>query len=137
MAAKQPTDVPRPYPAIYRNLMSVGLLGTVYRVSEDAQTISNAVELTLDEPGSFAVYRAVALAMAGQLDYARETLGARVDNDPQDDASKVALAIAMLFGGDPGWRHWIDNVLATSADITVRQAAHGVLGYLGRLTHAH
>lgn len=137
MAGTHPTDGPRPYPVIYRNLMSVGLLGTVYRVGEDAQTISDAVELTLDEAGSFAAYRAVALAMAGQLHYARETLGKRVDDDPQDDAGKVALAIAMLFGGDPGWRRWIDNVLATSADVTVRQAAHGVLGYLGRLTHAH
>lgn len=127
----------RPYPVIYRNLMSIGLLGTVYRVGEDAQTISDAVTLTLDEGGSFEVYRAVALAMAGQLDHARDTLGAKVEQDPQDDASKVALAIAMLFGGDPGWKQWIDNVLATSIDTDVRQAAHGVLGYVGRLAHAH
>jgi hypothetical protein len=127
----------RPYPVIYRNLMSIGLLGTVYRVIDDAQTISDAVALTLDEGGSFEVYRAVALAMAGQADYARETLGAKVEQDPQDDASKVALAIAMLFGGDPGWKQWIDNVLATSMDTDVRQAAYGVLGYLGKLTHAH
>ena len=64
-------------------------------------------------------------------------LGAKVEDNPQDDASKVALAIAMLFGGDPGWKQWIDNVLATSIDTDVRQAAHGVLGYLGRLSHAH
>jgi hypothetical protein len=137
MAAKHPTSGPRPYPVIYRNLMSVGLLGTVYRAGEDAQTISNAVALTLEDSGSFEVYRAVALAMAGQLDHARDTLGQRVDSDPQDDASKVALAIALLFGGDTGWRPLIDNVLATSADTDVRQAAHGVLGYLGKLAHAH
>jgi hypothetical protein len=138
MADHQTPDAdPRPYPAIYRNLMSVALLGTMYRVGEDAEIISHAVELTLEESGSFAVYRAVALAMAGRLDHARETLGASIENDPQDDASKVALAIAMLFGGDPGWRHWIDNVLATSADVNVRQAAHGVLGYLGKLSRMH
>jgi hypothetical protein len=137
MAANQFTDDPRPYPVVYRNLMSVGLLGTVYRVGEDAHAISATVELTLDEPGAFAVYRAVALAMAGQLDHARGTLGACVESHPQDDAGKVALAIAMLFGGDPGWRHWIDNVLATSSDVTVRQAAHGVLGYVGKLAQAH
>ena len=54
----------RPYPVIYRNLMSIGLLGTVYRVGEDAQTISDAVALTLDEGGSFEVYRAVAREFA-------------------------------------------------------------------------
>jgi hypothetical protein len=137
MAGHLPNDDVRTYPVVYRNLMSVGLLGTVYRCGDDAEAISSAVELTLDEPGAFAVIRAVALAMAGQLDFARQTLGARVEEDPQDDASKVALAIAMLFGGDPGWRGWIDNVLATSADATVRQAAHGVLGYVGQLSHMH
>lgn len=131
------TPSSRVYPVIYRNLMSVGLLGTVYRLGDDAQTISNAVALTLEHSGSFEVYRAVALAMAGQPEHARETLGAKVDQDPQDDASKVALSIAMLFGGDPGWKHWIDNVLATSIDTDVRQAAHGVLGYVGQLARAH
>ena len=136
MAGKPPTNG-HTYPVIYRNLMSVGLLGTVYRIGEDAQTISSAVALTLDERGSFEVYRAVALAMAGELDYARDTLGQRIDHDPQDDASKVALAIALLFGGDPGWRQLIDNVLATSFDADIRQAAHGVLGYLDRLNRVH
>jgi hypothetical protein len=128
---------PGKYPVIYRNLMSVGLLGVIYRVGEDAQTINAAVESTLAEPGAFSTYCAVALAMAGQTEYARNVLGGRVEEQPQDDQAKVALAVSLLFGGDPGWRHWVDNVLATSTDQPTRQAALGVLSYVGEQRYAH
>lgn len=125
------------YPVIYRNLMSVGLLGSIYRLGNDAQIINAAVELTLDEPRHFRTYRAVALAMAGQVDYARNVLGGQVEEDPQDDETKVALAVSLLLGGDAEWRHWIDNVLATSDDQPVRQAALGVLSYAGAPQSVH
>jgi hypothetical protein len=125
------------YPVIYRNLMSVGLLGSIYRIGEDANVINAAVELTLDEPRHFRTYRAVALAMAGQVDYARSVLGGQVEEHPQDHESKVALAVSLLLGGDANWRRWIDNVLATSDDQPVRQAALGVLSYVGSPQFMH
>ena len=128
---------PGTYPVIYRNLMSVGLLGSIYRVGNDAQVINAAVELTLDEPRHFRAYQAVALAMAGQVDYARSVLGGQIEERPQDDESKVALGVSMLLGGDPEWRHWIDNVLATSNDQPARQAALGVLSYVGSPQFVH
>ncbi len=57
-----------------------------------------------------------------------------METHPEDGVSKVALALTLLFNGDPAWRHWIDNVLATSVDQPVRQAAQGVLHFLGRAT---
>ena len=125
------------YPVIYRNLMSVGLLGAIYRIGTDAQVINAAVEMTLDEPRHYRAYRAVALAMGGQVDYARSVLGGRIDEHPRDDESKVALAVSMLLGGDPSWRQWIDNVLATSVDQPVREAALGVLSYVGSPQFVH
>ncbi len=123
---------PEPYPAIYRNLMSTSLLGTVYRVGDDADTISRAVEATLEDRSTYRLYRSIVLAMAGQRGEEREQLQQRVDSHPEDGAGKVALALTLLFEGDPDWRHWIDNVLATSTDQPVRQAAQGVLQFLGR-----
>lgn len=120
------------YPVIYRNLMTVGLLGTIYRVGDDAQTIHSTVEMTLEDSHSYSLYRTVALAMAGQVGDAREALASRIEEDPQNGENKVAMAITMLFGGDRGWRHWIDNVLATHADQEVREAAFGVLKYAGQ-----
>ncbi|AVS61258.1 hypothetical protein C8241_05605 [Paracidovorax avenae] len=123
-----------PYPVIYRNLMSVALLGTVYRVGSDADTISRAVEATLEDSSTYLLYRNIVLAMAGQRGKERDQLLHHVETHPEDGVSKVALALTLLFNGDPAWRHWIDNVLATSVDQPVRQAAQGVLHFLGRST---
>jgi hypothetical protein len=125
------------YPVIYRNLMSAGLLGSIYRLGADADIINAAVELTLDDPRHFRTYRAVALAMAGQVDYARRVLGSHIDERPQDDDAKVALALSLLLGGDSDWRVWIDNVLATSHDQPAREAALGVLSYVGSPQFVH
>jgi hypothetical protein len=119
------------YPVIYRNLMSAGLLGSIYRLGTDADIINAAVELTLDDPRHFRTYRAVALAMAGQVDYAHRVLGSQIEEHPHDDDAKVALGLSLLLGGDPDWRSWIDNVLATSNEQPVREAALGVLSYVG------
>lgn len=121
-----------PYPAIYRNLMSTSLLGTVYRVGEDADTVSQAVEATLEDSSTYLLYRSIVMAMAGQRGKEREQLQQQVEQHPEDGASKVALALTLLFEGDREWRHWIDNVLATSTDQPVRQAAQGVLQFLSR-----
>ncbi|MDA8457422.1 HrpB1 family type III secretion system apparatus protein [Acidovorax sp. GBBC 3334] len=121
-----------PYPVIYRNLMSVALLGTVYRVGSDADTISQAVEATLEDSSSYLLYRNIVLAMAGQRGQERDQLLHHVENHPEDGVSKVALALTLLFEGDPAWRHWIDNVLATSMDQPVRHAAQGILHFLGK-----
>ncbi len=120
------------YPVIYRNLMTVGLLGTIYRVGEDAQTIHATVEMTLEDTHGYSLYRTVAMAMGGQLGEAREALASRIEEEPQNGENKIAMAVAMLFGGDRGWRYWIDNVLATHADQEVREAAFGVLKYVGQ-----
>ena len=60
-----------------------------------------------------------------------------VEDNPQDDETKVALAVSLLLGGDADWRHWIDNVLATSDDQPVREAALGVLSYVGSPQSVH
>jgi len=125
------------YPVIYRNLMSAGLLGAIYRLGPDADIINAAVELTLDNPRHFRTYRAVALAMAGQVDYAHRVLGSQIEEHPQDDEAKVALALSLLLGGDADWRVWIDNVLATSDDQPAREAALGVLSYVGSPQFVH
>jgi len=125
------------YPVIYRNLMSAGLLGSIYRLGADANIINAAVELTLDDPRHFRTYRAVALAMAGQVDYAQRVLGSQIEEHPQDDEAKVALALSLLLGGDTDWRAWIDNVLATSDDQPAREAALGVLSYVGSPQFVH
>ena len=125
------------YPLIYRNLMAVGLLGAVYRAREDADTVSAAVELTLDDPTPYRVCRAIAQGIGGDADYAATTLGEHVNEHPEDEGAKVALATAFLLARDERWRAILDEVLATSTDQNVRQAANGVLAHAAACQPAH
>jgi hypothetical protein len=121
------------YPLIYRNLMAVGLLGAVYRVRDEAETVSAAVELTLADPTPFRVCRAIAQGIGGDAEYASETLGRHLEGHPDDEGAKVALATAFVLARDERWKPILDEVLATSSDQHVREAAIGVKDYAATL----
>jgi hypothetical protein len=125
------------YPAVYRNLMAIGLLGAIYRCAEDATLVNEAVEATLDDPTMYRMCRSIALGMGGDASYAKTSLGAHLEQRPDDDSAKVAMAVSMMLSGDPEWKHWLDNVLATSTDQTAREAATGVLSYLSTVQQTH
>jgi hypothetical protein len=128
-------DDQQPYPLVYRNLMAVGLLGAIYRKHEDSDTVSDAVEMTLVDAQHFRVCRAIAQGMGGNGRAAEEALSKHVENNPDDDGAKVVLGVSLMLAGDSSWKHWIDNVLATSSDQNAREAATGVLSYLKALLH--
>jgi thioredoxin-like negative regulator of GroEL len=121
------------YPQVYRHLMTVGLLGSIYRTHEDANTVGAAVEATLSDTRQFRMYRALAQGIGGDATFAAEMLGAEIEHDPDNDGAKVAMAVAMMLAGDPEWKPIIDKVLATSTDQAAREAAVSVLNYLTSL----
>ncbi|WKB51746.1 hypothetical protein [Eleftheria terrae] len=123
------------YPVVYRNLMAVALLGAVYKARDDAETVSAAVEKTLNDPLQFRLCRAIAQGIGGDAEFARGTLGKHLEQHPDDDGAKVAMAVSMMLAGNAEWKQWIDNVLATSTDQSAREAANGVIAYLGSLRH--
>lgn len=114
---------------IYRNLMAVCLMGTTRGLWHDAEIAAGAVAMTVDEPHSFEVCRAIAHGMAGDATFAHGLLA----DDATDDASRVALATALLMAGDDAWRKVIDGVLAGSTETQVRQAANGVIDFAAKL----
>lgn len=132
-----PASQANAYPEVYRNLMAVGLLGAIYRASGDAQIVNEAVEQTLENKTMYVACRAIALGMGGDSSYAKASLGSHIEQNPQDDSAKVALGVSMMLSGDPEWKHWLNNVLATSADQNAREAANGVLSYLAALKPNH
>jgi hypothetical protein len=137
-ACAAPTTAPaRGYPEVYRNLMTVGLLGAIYRRLDDADVVNAAVEATLDDPSHYRMCRAIAVGMGGDVGYAREQLGSYVEHNPDDDNAKVAMAVSLMLGGDAEWKGWLDNVLATSTEQSAREAANGVLTFLSALQQAH
>lgn len=121
------------YPAVYRNLMAVGLLGSCYRVHEDAERVNEAVEATLSDPSQFRMYRAIAQGIGGDASYAQQEIGQHLDDAPDDDRAKVALAVSLMLAGDVEWKALIENVLATSTDQVAREAATKLIQYLSSL----
>lgn len=124
-------DAGAPYPLPYRNLMAVSLLGTLYR-AQDAETASKAVENTLADPGRFRVYRAVLQSIGGEGRAAEAAMVAHLERHPDDDGAKLAVAMAKALTGDAAWKPLLENVLATSSDAGVREAATRMLGQLQR-----
>ena len=121
------------YPPVYRNLMMVGLLGACYQAHEDAQMVNDAVEATMQDPTPFRMYRALAQGIGGDASYAATQLQQRLDEKPDDDKAKVALAVSMMLAGDPEWKGVVENVLATSTDQVAREAATNLIQYLTTL----
>jgi hypothetical protein len=122
------------YPEVYRRLMTVGLLGLIYRVGEDAETVHAAVEQTLADPTQYCLLRGIALGMGGHGAQAKDTYERHLDAYPGDDGVKVAMAVSLMLAGDPEGRRWIDHVLASSVDPEARVAANKVLGYVRSLS---
>lgn len=135
--APAPAAATGDYPAVYRNLMVIGLLGSIYRCKDDADTVNTAVEATLEDPTSYRMCRAIALGMGGDAGYAKERLGTHLEQHPDDDNAKVALAVSLMLGGDADWKQPLDNVLAISTDQSAREAATGVLAFLSNLQATH
>ena len=126
-------DASSGYPVVYRNLMTVGLLGSCYRAHEDAEKVSTAVEATLADPSQYRMYRALAQGIGGDASLAQAEISRRLEADPEDDKAKVALAVSLMLAGDPEWKNLIENVLATSTDQVAREGATGLIQYLSTL----
>lgn len=116
---------------IYRNLMAVGLLGTAYRASDDAEVINDIIESTLEAPLQFRVCRAIVSAMAG-VRTESAGLAAHVEQHPDDEAARLALAITLLLSGDADGKRAIEGLLVTTEDEVVRETANNMLDLLRR-----
>lgn len=122
------------YPKVFRRMMTVGLLGLIYRVGEDAERVHEAVELTLADATQYRLLRGIALGMGGRGGQAKEAFERHLDACPDDDGVKVAMAVSLMLAGDPEGRRGIDRVLACSVDPEARAAANNVLSYVRSLS---
>ena len=117
---------------IYRNLMAVGLLGTAYRATDDAETINDVIEDTLADPMQFRVCRAVVSGMAGNANVARGSLSTHVEQHPDDEPARLALAISLVLAGDAEGKRAIEALLVTTTDNVVRDTANSMLEFFAK-----
>jgi hypothetical protein len=130
-AAQLPAEAPAPaYHPGYQSLMLVGLLGETHGLQDDCELVAKAVEGTLSDPTAFRIHRAFAQSLGGHADRGIETLKAHLDAAPQDDRTKVVLAVSMMLAGNAEWQPLIENVLASSDDSVARESATNVVALL-------
>lgn len=114
-------------------LMTASLLGSMYGQNNDAEIVNAAVEATLADPARYRLCRAMAKGIGGDTNFAADMLDKHNETHPDDDRAKVALATAMMLGGNPEWRSVIDRVLALSTDVAARTGATNLIEYLDKL----
>jgi thioredoxin-like negative regulator of GroEL len=117
---------------MYRELMAVGLLGTLYRATEDSEIINNVVETTLSSPAQYRICRAVVSGMAGNSDVAKGSLSTHVETNPDDEVARLALALSLVLAGDAEGKRAIEGLLVTTDDVAVRQTANAMLEHIQR-----
>jgi hypothetical protein len=118
------------YPPVYQSMLCVGLLGSAYGRDDDTDIISAVLEPTLPDPVAYRINRAMAQGLHGNGKAAEATLQAVIDANPNDDCTKVVLALTKMFAGDPEWQTVLENLFASSTDPVARTAATNVVAYL-------
>jgi len=117
---------------MYRELMAVGLLGTLYRATEDAEVINNVIESTLATPSQYRICRAVVSGMAGNAAVAKGSLSTHVEANPDDEVARLALALSLALAGDAEGKRVIEGLLVTTDDMGIRQTANAMLEHIQR-----
>ena len=117
-----------PRAATLDDLMLIGLLGRMHRCDvNDVHAVDQALAASQPDTEALQVHRAMADCVGGDLSRARHTLEQHIEAHPGDDMAKVLLGASIVMSGDRTGRAWMDSVLVTSSDPTLREAALAVI----------
>jgi len=100
-----------------------GILGSMRGLHDDADVIHAALERVVKRSRREVFLRVLAQAISGESSYAIQAMTQMLEKNPDDDLSKVVMALCMLMTDHPDGRFTLDNVIATSLDQDARAAA--------------
>jgi hypothetical protein len=112
--------------AIARNLISTMMLGQVYGLRDDAQAIYRAATAMMGNGRSLSVSLALASALGGDTQPARDLLAGDLPNWPDAEPAMVSIALALKIGGAPEWSSLVEHALSVSVDEETRRFAQQV-----------
>lgn len=107
-----------------QQMQLISLLGCVRGHEDDVQVLRQVVEPRITDPKTYRICIALMKGAAGDAGYATELL----EDESHDDLDKTVLARALQLADDDGWVPVIDQVLALSTDLCVREMATGIRG---------
>jgi hypothetical protein len=113
---------------IVRHLIAAMMLGDMYGRAAEAKCVFDAIAAMLGDGRPLRISRAFGSAMGGDLAPARALLDEGLDDWPDPELSRLAVAMALKLGGDPLWEEIVKHTLAVSTNDDARRFAQQVQG---------
>jgi hypothetical protein len=116
---------------LVRKLISTMMVGQMHRQVDDVAAIMKTLSAMLGDARhlriSLATASAMASAMGGDAQPARDLLDEGMDDWPGAEPAKVSVAMALKIAGDPRWVQVCQQTLAVSSDDDARRFARQLL----------
>jgi len=126
------TPVARGRGQLFHVLMTLGLLGLLLDIEDDAEVVNDAVEATFEDPSEFRACRAIVQALRGDITLAQQMLLDLCATRASTDQLKVDIGRALALACEPGWKTLVDEVMASSLDQGIRYRATCVARMAGK-----
>lgn len=112
---------------LVRKLIASMMVGQMYGITDQVALIFGLLSKMLGDARHLRISLAIAGAMGGDNQPARDLLAEGMDDWPSADAAKVSVAMALRIGGDPEWVRVCEHTLAVSNDNDARLFARQLL----------
>jgi len=132
-AAMPPVPEPQPpSPLMYqvelvRKLIATMMVGQMHGQSDDVGYVFRTLSAMLGDGRHLRISLALASAIGGDAQPARDLLDEGMDDWPGAEPAKVSVAMALKIGGDPQWVRVCEQTLAVSNDDDARRFARQLL----------
>lgn len=121
-----------PSPLMYqvelvRKLISTMMVGQMHAQADDVDSVFRTLSAMLGDGRHLRISLALASAIGGNAQPARDLLDEGMDDWPGAEPAKVSVAMALKIGGDPQWVQVCERTLAISNDDDARRFARQLL----------
>jgi hypothetical protein len=121
-----------PSPLMYqvelvRKLISTMMVGQMHGQADDVALVFRTLSAMLGDGRHLRISLALASAIGGDAQPARDLLDEGMDDWPGAEPAKVSVAMALKIGGDPQWVRVCEQTLAISNDDDARRFARQLL----------
>ena len=112
---------------LVRKLISTMMVGQMHGQADDVAAVFRTLSAMLGDGRHLRISLALASAIGGDAQPARDLLDEGMDDWPGAEPAKVSVAMALKIGGDPQWIHVCEQTLAISNDDDARRFARQLL----------
>ncbi|SFQ04355.1 HrpB1 family type III secretion system apparatus protein [Variovorax sp. 770b2] len=112
---------------LVRRLVSTMMVGQMHAQFDDVAYLFRTLSTMLGDNRHLRITLALASAIGGETQPARELLTEGMDDWPGAESAKISVALALKIAGDPEWIRLCEETLAVSNDGDARRFARQLL----------